>query len=246
METATIVCKHAKETVTLWVTGDWHLGHQRHLADLFRRHFQAAVTRRYPTIHVGDGVENVIPASGVARKGGLAEQALPPEEQRLLLIQHLQQLARVVYLRGNHERRDDVVTGKDFVAMVSALAGRHVTALRTPGIVTVQAGRQTYRFYVHHGEGPTVNPYTLLDRIQRDTDGLDGILAGHIHTGAVQMAQKITPDGPRTILRLRVGHYLAVPEYALERPVAPVGAPGSWLLHLDCRAHRVRPEWCGT
>ena len=240
-----VVLDYAKTRAPLriWACGDWHVSALTHDAPLFAKHFQRAVKERWPVIHVGDALEMVTPSSRVAQRGALREQTADPEEQRKALITYLKQLAGGVILPGNHEFRVDMASGLDFIASITDAVGKTFTPLSEPGFIEVRVGKQRYRFYVHHGEGPVVAVTTLFDRLQRDTEGLDAILCGHIHAGTFDPATILTPDGPRSIKRFRTGHYLRPPKYALIRPVSRIGACGSWLLTLDPVEHHIGQEW---
>jgi hypothetical protein len=228
----------------VWATADWHLGHVDHAADLFAAHKRQAVDEGWHLIHAGDALEMVTPASRVARRGGLTDQRFPPEEQRWLLIDTLKQIrGRGVILPGNHEFRVDMATGLDFVRSVTDAVGDRIVPMERPGRVRFVVGDQAYDLYVHHGEGPFVSPITLFDRIQRDEDGLDAILAGHVHASTFDPALVGTPQGDRVVLRIRLGHYLRPPRYQVVRPVARRGAPGSWLLTLHARTHLIEAQW---
>jgi hypothetical protein len=230
--------------LTIWATGDWHLGSAYHDAALFRLHFGRAVRERWLVVHVGDALEMVTPTSGVAGRGALIEQIVPPEEQRQLLVAHLKQLAGGVILGGNHEFRIDAKTGLNFIRTVTD-AAPHIVPLAEPGLVRLVVGSQTYHLYVHHGEGPTVVVTTLFDRIQRDIEGVDAIVCGHVHASTLDPAVVTTPGGERVVWRLRVGHYLRQPAYAKVRPIARVGARGSWAITFGHRRHQIEPRWLG-
>lgn len=194
-------------------------------------------------LHIGDALEMVTATSRVAQRGALRDQTADPETQRKTLIAHLKRLKGGTILPGNHEFRIDMATGLDFMASIVDAVGSKFQAMDQPGYVAIKVGKQTYTFYKHHGEGPVAAVTTLFDRIQRDTEGIDAILCGHVHAGTFDPAIKFTPQGHRTILRFRVGHYLVAPKYALVRPVSRMGAPGSWLLTLDPNTHSIKSEW---
>lgn len=229
-----------------WATGDWHCGSAWCDTDLLTRHRQMAVDGGWGLLHVGDSLEMVTPASRVALRGALREQILDPEQQRQALIGYLRGLREGVILPGNHELRIDMMTGLDFIKSVSEAKDVHVRPLTIPQVVRIDAGRQTYHVYLHHGEGPVVSPTTLFDRIQRDVHGLDLILAGHIHASTSDPSEVETPQGPRIVHRLRAGHYLKTPPYALARPITRRGARGSWHLIFRADRHAIDAIWLGS
>lgn len=227
----------------VWACGDWHGGSTHHDSALFVKHYERAVAERWLMLHLGDALELVTPTSRVALRGALREQIASTEDQRKGFIACLQRLEGGILLPGNHELRIDMATGLDFIATVTDAVGEKFTPLSEPGFVEIRVGRQKYTVYLHHGEGPIVNVTTLFDRIQRDTEGLDAILTGHVHASTYDPAVVDTPTGTRIIHRLRCGHYLRQPLYAKHRPIARIGAPGSWLLTLDPNEHKITPEW---
>lgn len=240
----TLDFRKARAPVSVWGTGDWHLSSTAHDAALFTKHFNRAVDEHWHLLHVGDGLEMVTPSSRVAQRGALNEQTALPAEQREILIGYLRKLTgKGFILAGNHELRVDMATGLDFIKTVTDAKGVSIEPLSEPGVVDILVGSQTYHVYVHHGEGPVVNPISLFDRIQRDVEGLDLILAGHIHSSTSDPAEVDTPTGARVIHRLRTGHYLKNPKYVLLRPIARRGARGSWLLTFDPHEHSVQATW---
>lgn len=226
----------------VWATGDWHLGSAWCDRDLLDRHRQRALGGHWGLLHVGDGLEMVTPLSRVATRGALRDQILDPEQQRQLLVQYLAGFEGFI-LPGNHEFRIDMATGLDFMRAITEAKGVSVRPLPLPQAVRIVAGRQEYIVYLHHGEGPVVSPTTLFDRLQRDVEGVDVILAGHIHAATSDPAEVDTPKGPRIVHRLRTGHYLKTPPYALVRPVARRGRRGSWHLIFHADRHSVTCEW---
>jgi hypothetical protein len=230
--------------VDVWGTSDWHLGSKDHDAERFERHLERAVEGGWHLLHVGDALELVTPSSRVAQRGALREQVASPEEQRKLLVAALKRLrGQGFLLPGNHEFRIDAATGLDFVASITDAVGDRIRPLDRPQRVRLLVGSQTYDVYLHHGEGPAISPTTLFDRLQRDEEGLDVILAGHIHSTTLDAASVGSPNGHRNVLRLRTGHYLVTPAYQLVKPIARRGAPGSWLLRFYADEHRIDPVW---
>lgn len=237
--------RDAKSPQKFWATGDWHIGHEDHAEDLFRAHLERAVREGWHLLHVGDSMEMVIPASKLTTSGAMSEQKMSPEEQRKELISILKRLkGKGVMLPGNHERRIDKATGMNFVSMILQ-SFNNIVPMEDPGMVQILVGSQRYNVVMHHGEGPVVSPITLLDRLQRDYEDADLIIAGHIHAGTFDPAYKVTSKDGRTVLRLRVGHYLMNPRYAIERPIARIGAPGSWLLVMHHDRKLIEPQWMG-
>jgi predicted phosphodiesterase len=246
-----VITFHAQRRPVLkvWVTGDWHVGHRQHYSSLLGDHLKFAEKEKWLMLHAGDSLELVTPTSSVARRGALIDQSIPVEEQRQYLQGVLKRINAGVYLVGNHEQRIDAATGLDFVAMLAS-ANPRIVPLTVPDIVCVIVGNQSYFIYLHHGEGPSVNPLTLHDRLQRDVHGVDVIVGGHIHRSTVDTVLVQTPEGVSEVLRFRAGHYLGgdtwiAPQYYLRRPVGPSGTPGSWLLTLHGKAHKIDFAWLG-
>jgi hypothetical protein len=227
-----------------WATGDWHIGQAQHYAPLFDKHFQQAVSERWQLLHVGDAVEMLI-WRGVVQSARLFEQKLSPEEQREELIACLSKLAGGVYLAGTHELRVDRATGLDFVKGVAQASGGRIIPLYIPQAIEVVVGKQPYVVFLHHGEGPIVSPTTLFDRIQRDVEGVDLIIAGHIHAATFDPAVVETTRGNRTIYRLRAGHYLQMPAYQRIRPIVRWGACGSYVVKLCGNERKIDVRWLG-
>jgi predicted phosphodiesterase len=230
-----------KKEVQFWVLGDTHIGSAFHLSRAFSEH-RRLLAGSY-VIHVGDALEMVTPASPIALKGALREQILSVEEQRKLFVEFLRDFPGGIVLPGNHEFRIDAVTGLNFVqTVVDAVGGKYIV-LEAPGMVNIRVGEVNYYVVVHHGEGPYVSPTTLFDRLQRDYEGADIIVAGHIHSSTFDPAIVRGPKGDRIVWRIRVGHYVAPPRYALVKPVARMGAPGSWVLTLSGKEKNVSAQW---
>ena len=227
----------------VWCCGDLHIGAETHDALLFARHYARAVVEGWLMINLGDSLELVTPSSRVAQRGALREQTMTVEQQRKVLCQYLRGLAGGILLPGNHDYRVDMATGLDFTAMMAELAGPKWQVLPHAGFVRLNAGKQSYTAYCHHGEGPVVSPTSLFDRLQRDTGDLDLILAGHIHAGTFDPAFRMTPEGGKVVHRIRTGHYLKPPRYALDRPISRIGPCGSWLLTFDAKHHLIESTW---
>lgn len=235
--------RKARQPLKVWLCGDWHISSISHHSALFEKHFNRAVKEQWTVMHIGDALEMVTASSKVAQRGALRDQTADPETQRQTLITHLKKLKGGTILPGNHEFRIDAVTGLDFMQSIVDAVGPSFQAMDSPGMIDVRVGKQSYVFYAHHGEGPVAAVTTLFDRLQRDTEGLDAIVCGHVHAGTFDPAIKMTPTGHRTVFRYRVGHYLLAPKYALVRPVSRIGACGSWLLTLDPNTHSITSEW---
>lgn len=237
-----LVSARLRPPARVWVTGDWHAHHAQHASALFEAHYARAVAERWYLVHVGDALEMVTPSSRVAHKGALADQTASPEEQRQWLIDRLRRIHHGIVGPGNHETRIDFAVGINFIKSITDAEGMRVRAVEWPGFIELRVGRVTYYIYVHHGEGPTVNPFTLHDRLLMNTEAADVIVAGHIHQSANDVVVIESPHGPREVIRLRAGHYLDRPRYQMIRPLGRIGAPGSWLLTLDGDAKQIRVE----
>jgi len=194
-------------------------------------------------IHLGDALELVTPSCRIARRGGLREQTIQTEAQRQIFVGYLRDLAGGLILPGNHELRIDMETGLDFVGLVTDSTRGRFVALQEPGLITLRVGAVDYHGVLHHGEGPVVNPSALLDRLQRDTEGIDFIACGHIHQTVFHPTEVFSPSGTRTIQRFRVGHYLRRPTYAAVRPISTSGPTGAWHLTFDPRVRRIESAW---
>jgi len=233
----------ATEPVRGWATGDWHRWSKFHADQMFERHLQRALDEAWFLMHVGDALEMTTPTSKVMTSGAMQDQTANPEDQRKDLVRILrmfrdaapvtpQATKKGVILGGNHEFRVDSKTGLDFIASVTDAVGDAIAPMSIPGIIEIRVGQNTWWGYMHHGEGPGTNPLTLADRIQRDVQGIDFILSGHIHCDTFDPAMVVTPQGYQKVTRIRCGHYLFNPPYQMRRPTTRMAPPGSWLLTL--------------
>ncbi len=244
--------------VPVWFTTDWHIGHEAHADKLLDGQLLRAEKEGWRANHLGDGPEQVGAGDKVAGYGALWTQKLPPIEQRKQLAQMVSRVKFDILFPGNHDRRVDAKHGISYVETVVDKANllraergdpHRSDWMARPGFLTYRLVRtdgyapvQEYVFFLHHGEGPVINPFTLLSRIQSRVEGVDAILTGHTHELAMRPIVVRGPGRERTVLWMRCGHYLSNPDYAATRPITTEGAAGSILLWLHTDQHKITPE----
>ncbi|MDR7537412.1 MAG: hypothetical protein QN183_13735 [Armatimonadota bacterium] len=246
------------DEVPVWLTGDWHLGHDRCDLESLLAHVERARQLGARVIHLGDGPEQVGATDRVTRSGALWSQQIPPEPQRQMFAELMAGLAVDVLHPGNHELRVYARAGLDYTESVvdrilavrqqAGLPHRPVVPLFRPGYVVYRiSDRLRYVVYVYHGEGPIVNPFTAHGRLAMDRHGVDIYALGHSHQLAALLVNVQTPDGSRPVWWLRCGHYLRGPDYAVRRKLGPEGQVGSVCAWLHTRIPQVRVEvWPGS
>lgn len=234
----------SQRPISLWLLSDLHLGHMAHDSRLLDVHRTIAKQARAKMVFLGDALEAVTSNSSVAAVGGQFEQEGTVGDQLDRFVQTVRGFRVLALLEGNHERRVTRVTGYSILThaaeSIARQQGKPCEFLPHGGLLNIRVGEVEYHIAVHHGEG---GPTSFFRGMMRDYDAVDLVAGGHTHQLIREDVLRHTPDGTRTVICLRTGSYLPLPNYAQEKigTYSPP-APGSWLvtLHPDKRRIEVK------
>lgn len=218
----------------LWILSDLHIGHVAFDEELFLSHLALAKQARAKVLFLGDALEAVNTSSKVNQLGGHFEQVGTIGDQRRRFQDYMKGLRVLAILDGNHERRLVRESGESPLEVAAeniARQQKYPCPWRAHGsFVNIRVGAQKYSIVIHHGEG---GPTTFFRHLHRDFQGADLYAGGHTHGLSQEEMFVHTATGPRRVINVRSGSYLAFPSYAADKPTSGgIPATGSWLLWL--------------
>ena len=185
---------------------DVHLGSKEHLQSQWKKFCEDVLKRDNVYITLGGDVINNCTRSSVSN---IFEETMRPAEQKRVMAEMLRPLAEagriICAVRGNHEKRSgkdadddpmyDIMAKLDLediyrenIAFVKICMGdKSADGIRNP----------TYCLAVTHGAGGGIYTGAAVNRNERFAtiiDGLDVLIVGHTHKGAITKPQKIFID----------------------------------------------------
>ena len=209
------------DTMDIYPIADAHLGAIEHCEAEWQNFLKAVEQSNAYLILAGDLLNNNTRSVKFANP---FDEAMRPMEAKLRMVEYLEPLKdRILCLTdGNHEQRTKRESDQSLTYDIACKLGieeyyRENVCFMAVSLGTKNKGkntdgyRNTYTFVVTHGNfggaltGGMVN---ANERFGGIIEGLDVLITGHAHRGAVTKPQKIVIDPHNNTVKLK--HYTAV------------------------------------
>lgn len=243
------------DTMDIYPIADVHLGAIEHCEAEWENFLKFVERNNAYLILAGDLLNNN--TRGVKFANPFDEK-LRPMEAKLRMVEYLEPLKdRILCLTsGNHEARTKRDSDQDLTYDIACKLGIEeyyrenicfmAVSLGTKNKGNTEGYRNTYTFAVTHGSfggamtGGMVNKNEKFGGI---VEGLDALVTGHAHMGAITKPKKIVIDPRNNMVTLK--HYVAVActpwiaygGYAARKMFAPAQTCDPQKIHLDFNPH---------
>ena len=204
--------------IVIYAIADVHLGALEHCESEWQAFLRRVVSENAYLILAGDLLNNSVRSAGFANP---FDEVLRPREAKKRMVEYLSPVKeRVLCLvTGNHERRtyrdDDQDLSYDICARlcIEHLYRENIAFMCISVGERKDCGKpeSTYNFAVVHGAGGGIYTGAAVNRNERFgsmIDGLDCLVAGHVHKGFVTKPSKIVIDGRNRSVSMK--HYVVI------------------------------------
>lgn len=200
----TLITHKFDKSITIYPIGDVHLGSLEHNKKEWEKFIE--VLRSEPdsyVILVGDLLNNAIRSS----VSNVYDDILRPREQKELMVKYLEPIKHKILcaVSGNHERRSLKEVDNDPVYDIMCKLDLEDLYRQNMAFMKIQIGTEeqikkrqntAYTFAISHGSsggnvGAVVNKNERFGSI---IDGLDCMITGHSHKGAITKPAKLVID----------------------------------------------------
>lgn len=248
--------------ITVYPISDVHLGAAEHMADAWAAFRRSVLAQQDAYLILNGDLINNATRSSVSN---IFEEAMRPRDQKRAIVDMLEPLReRILCITsGNHERRSikdadddptyDIACKLDLEELYRPNIAFLKLALGTDNLRdgADRAGR-CYAFAVTHGAGGGIYTGAAVNRNERFgnlIEGLDCLVVGHTHKGAVTRPEKLVIDLRRD--KVYTQHYTVVSSvswlsyggYAAQKMLLPAHAGEPQKIRLDAGRHRLTVEW---
>jgi hypothetical protein len=183
--------------------------------------------------------------------GDVFEQTMRPREQKIWLAEQLKPFSdadRILcWVAGNHEARSKKDADDDPLYDVACKLNQEHLYCEPEGFVKLQIGdpdgygkkNPTYVVAVLHGSGGGIYTGATVNRNERTAayiDGIDALLVGHSHKGAITRPKKRVVDPfnnritQRDVVVVSMTSWLAFAAYAKRKQMLPASNKPMYLL----------------
>lgn len=250
------------DDITIYPISDVHLGASEHLAHEWAdfRDRVLASPNTYLILN-GDLINNATRSS----VSNIFEETMRPRDQKRLMVEMLTPLRdRILCITsGNHERRSvkdaddeptyDIACKLDLEDLYRPNACFLKLMLgKINGSDGANRAKTCYTFAVTHGAGGGIYTGAAINRNERFgniIDGLDCLVVGHTHKGAITRPEKLVLDLHRN--RVTLEHYtvvgsvswLAYGGYAMQKMLLPSSGGEPQAIHLTRDKRKLYITW---
>lgn len=200
-----IIVHRFDKTITVYPISDVHLGSLEHNAEEWEKFIEKIKSEPYSYVILAGDLMNNATRSSVSN---VFDEVLRPREQKQRLIKYLKPIAHKILcaVSGNHERRSLKDADDDPMYDIMCKLDLEDLYRENMAFVKIQIGKRqdrsgkpanTYMFCVTHGAGGGILTGSSVNRNERfgyTVDGLDCLIVGHTHKGAVSKPAKIVID----------------------------------------------------
>lgn len=248
--------------VTLYPVADVHLGaieHDRVAWHTFTKTIEEDPTAR--VILVGDLINNAVKSS----VSNVYDEWLRPREQKQLMVEHLKPIRDKIIAAtgGNHEARTAKESDQDITYDILAKLDLEDIYRENICFVKIEIGekcpnkksgmaRSTYTVAATHGAGGGIYTGATVNRGERFSgyiDGLDLLITGHTHKGAVTRPSKLVFDTHNNTITTRemvvvsTESFLCWGGYAARKMLSPAEIGNPPRIVLEERPKKVSIRW---
>lgn len=252
----TMIPHRFEEDIIIYPLGDVHLGAAEHDAEAWEAVRKEILSQPNAYIClVGDLLNNGVKTS----ISNVYEETLRPRDAKKLMVKMLEPLRDrcLCLVSGNHERRNKDVDNDVTYDIAAKLdledVYRQNIAFLNIGIGTRKdtgGANQSFCIGVTHGTGGGIYTGATVNRNERfgNIDGLDCLIVGHTHKGAVTRPSKLVIDAAnnqvvqRDFLVVSCVSWMAYGGYAVQKMLQPAAYGQPQKLLLRGTEYRRKPK----
>lgn len=240
-----------RENITILPIGDVHLGAVEHMGDEWAKFCKLVLDSPNTYITLGGDLIDNGTRNGVTN---IFKATMPPSAQKRKMAEQLKPLAKegriLCAVSGNHERRSGKDADDDPMYDIMSKLDLEDIYRENMAFLKICMGDQkgcgtqnpTYCLGVTHGAGGGIYTGAAVNRNERfgyTIDGIDALIVGHTHKGAMTKPQKIVVDKHNNKISYKPFavvssvSWLRFGGYALQKMLLPAenGDPQSLILH---------------
>ena len=204
--------------VTIYPIADVHLGAVEHAEPEWQSFLKRVEQEKAYLILAGDLLNNSTRNTKFANP---FDEVLRPREAKRRMVEYLEPVkSRILcVVTGNHERRTSRDDDQDLTYDICSKLDIEHLYRENIAYMCVSCGertnenkpKQTYNFAVIHGAGGGIYTGAAVNRDERFgnvIDGLDCLVAGHVHKGFIMKPAKICIDARNGCVRMK--HYVVI------------------------------------
>lgn len=234
-----IITHKFDDDIIIYPISDVHLGASEHLAKEWKAFCDGVLEQ--PNVYIilnGDLINNATRSS----VSNIFEETMRPREQKKLMAEMLTPLKDRILcaVSGNHERRSvkdaddeptyDIMCKLDLEHLYRPNTAFVKICIGTRGENNPNRSKATYTFTVTHGAGGGIYTGASVNRNERFAniiDGLDCLIVGHTHKGAITKPKKLVFDARNNVVTFKPMTvvssvpWLAYGGYALQKMLNP-------------------------
>ena len=200
--------------ITIYPISDVHLGSLEHNSKEWKKFVEKITDEPNSYIILAGDLMNNATRSSVSN---IFEETLRPSEQKKRLIKYLAPIKDKIIcaVSGNHERRSGKDADNDPMYDIMCKLDLEDIYRQNLAFVKIQLGApeklkkkqaSTYTFAVTHGSGGGIFTGSGVNKNERFgfvIDGLDCLIVGHTHKGAVSKPSKIVIDPRNNVVTMK-------------------------------------------
>lgn len=248
-------------TSKIYAIGDVHYGALEHCKKEWESFLQRILNEDDSyVILCGDLINNSIKTCKFANP---FDEIVRPREQKERMVEFLKPLVEkgkiIGAVSGNHENRNANPTDQDLTYDIMARLG--IEDLYRPNVAVIRAslGKRnsenspiaTYNIVVTHGNGGGSTTGAMINKNEKYAsvyEGIDALITGHYHKGAITMPSRrmITPARiiDRPVVCVSAVSWLSYGGYAARAMLAPstIAIPNAIVLKMQ-KKKSIKVEW---
>lgn len=203
----TIITRRFNNDITIYPISDVHIGSLEHNTKEWNKFIEKIKNEDNSYVILGGDLINNATRNSVSN---IFDEVMRPREQKQLLVKYLEQIKDKILcaVSGNHERRSIKDADDDPTYDVMCKLGLEDVYRQNMAFLRIQMGTDkdrkqlrhktpTYVIGVTHGAGGGIMTGSSINRNERfgyAIDGLDALIVGHTHKGAITKPSKILVD----------------------------------------------------
>ena len=204
--------------ITIYPIADVHLGALEHCESEWQMFLKRIESENTYLILAGDLLNNAVRSAGFSNP---FDEAIRPRDAKRRMVEYLKPVRDRILcvVTGNHERRTYRDDDQDLTYDICTKLDIEHLYRENIAYMTISLGTRssenkpeaTYTFAVLHGAGGGIYTGAAVNRDERFgnvIDGLDCLVAGHVHKGFISKPAKIVIDGRNKTVSMK--HYVVV------------------------------------
>lgn len=204
--------------ITIYPVADVHLGAVEHCESAWLDFLKRVEKENAYLILAGDLLNNSVRSAGFANP---FDEAIRPREAKRRMVEHLKPVKDRILcvVTGNHERRTYRDDDQDLTYDICTKLDIEQVYRENVAYMAISLGKRasenkpeaTYTFCVLHGAGGGIYTGAAVNRNERFgniINGLDCLVAGHVHKGFISKPSKICIDTSNKVVTMK--HYVVI------------------------------------